>query len=164
MAQHTVQLGDALDAFVTAIAALTYPVSSKKVFPGGAKWVEVGAEVREMTQFPCAVVMVSGGTLNDENGTKNHTFNISVECRVARHAEGDGKPTLFGINRDGTDNPFGAGLIDSLVKLVNGVGSLSPQDNSEFISSFVYQGFSAATPTKEYSAFVANFVANLNLT
>lgn len=162
MPQHTVQLGDALSAFKTAVAALTYPTSSDPVFPTTALLMP-GQEFKTNRIYPQAIIRVSGGDLDDENGRTNHRFNISVEMRVKREATVDGESIVYGEGRT-SDQAMGAGLADMLAKLVSGSGHVTPQDNAELLSYFNYTGFTSLPQTEQHFAWNANFTAALNLT
>lgn len=161
MPQYTAQLGDALGAFKTVLAALTYPTSSDPVFPTVAL-LRPGEEFRVVKDYPQAIIRLNGGNLDDDNGIDRHNLNFSVEIRVKRETYDDAESPLYGTNRT-SDEALGAGLVDMLAKLVSGVGYLTASDNAEILSYINYTGFNDLPGNKDHCAWQANFEANLNI-
>jgi len=161
MPQNVTQLGDAFQAFIDWLEALEF-ASGHPLFRTVTFADASGDPQLKEILYPAAIVRISGGQLDDENGAKNHTFDVSVEIRAKIDRTSSGLSPLLGAHNSAT-SAQGAGMLDLIAKLASGADMVSPQDNSEVLSAFAYRGCGPLSDRGTYWSATCNFFAALNL-
>lgn len=155
------QLSDAFDAFRTFLGTITWPTSGDTVVPD----VRFEADNQErpsgkVAKWPLAIIRVSGGRPDDENGLKYWQFDVTVELRI-KNTVALGESDLFGKIDSETDKARKRGLFDVMSRIANQAGYVTVNDTAEAKSFFECVDCGEFGRGKDYARVTLSYVANL---